>query len=297
MKFRFKRRTLLVMCVLSLATLWLALSAVVVWKFTRRDREPFSEPLPSVAWATLESHRLTTSDGEEVGGWFVRGDRQKACVLLLHGNGASRRSLLDVMQWLAEAKFTVLAIDLRAHGDSSGDVNDFGWSARRDVVAAVDFLQRECPQQPIFVEGRSLGAAAAIFAAEELQGRVKGFFLEQPYKDLKSAVWYRLHHHLPVGLDWIAYLGMRLWTPVFLPVDPELVSPYEHIRDIAEDVPIVIIAGSADRHAPLNDVTALFQQVQSHAKLVVFEGAKHEPLDRNDPQLYRTSLFRLLESP
>ena len=94
--------------------------------------------------------------------------------------------MLPVMQWLAEAGFTALAISLRGHGDSTGDVIDFGWSARYDVAAAVAFLEKECPQQPIYIVGRSMGAAAAIFAAGELKDRVAGYFLEQPYKDLRT---------------------------------------------------------------------------------------------------------------
>ncbi len=107
-------------------------------------------------------------------GWLVRGDPLKECVLLLHGNGESRQQMLPVMQFLADAHFTVLAISLRAHGDSTGEINDIGWSARHDVIAAVAFLQRECPHQSIFIVGRSLGAAAAItWSHEELALRWK----------------------------------------------------------------------------------------------------------------------------
>ena len=206
-----------------------------------------------------------TTDGQEIGAWLVRGDRRKSCVLLLHGNGASRREMLPVVQWLAEAHFTGLAISVRAHGDSTGEINDIGWIARHDVAAAVTFLQRECPQQPVYIVGRSLGAAAAIFAAGKLDGNVAGYFLEQPYKDLKSAVWNRLHNHLPPVLDWAAYLGLRFWAPVFLPVDPDWVSPNEYVAKIPENVPVVFITGSADRHAPLADVKAMYRQIKSHA--------------------------------
>jgi hypothetical protein len=139
-----------------------------------------------------------------------------------------------------------------------------------------------------------MGAAAAIFAAKELQGEVAGYFFEQPYKDLTSAVWSRLHHHVPPGLDLMAYLGLRLWAPVVLPVSPDEISPLDWIADIPESVPIVIITGSADRHALLEDVKLLYNRVRSHAKLVVFPGAVHEALDRKNPQLYRSSLFELL---
>ncbi|MHB0958925.1 MAG: alpha/beta hydrolase family protein [Pirellulaceae bacterium] len=177
----------------------------------------------------------------------------------------------------------------------AGKGNDIGWSARHDVMAAVAFLQRECPQQSVFIVGRSLGAAAAIFAAQELGSKVAGYFLEQPYKDLQSAVWNRLQNHLPPVLDWAAYLGLRLWSPVFLPIDPNRISPIEQIAKILEDVPVMIVTGSADQHAHLSDVKELFSQVEWHAQLIVFDGAAHEPLDWYDPQLYESTLLRFLK--
>lgn len=291
-----KRRTVTVILVTGVI-LWLGSSALVAWKLTQRSRAPFAEPPPPVDWALIEGHRLTTCDREEIGGWLVRGDSENGCALLVHGNGESRQQMLPVMQLLARSQFTVLAISLRAHGDSSGRVNDIGWSARHDIAAAVAFLQRECPQQPVFIVGRSLGAAAAIFAARDLGDQVAGYFLEQPYKDLRSAVWNRLQNRLPPIFDWAAYLGLRLWSPVFLPIDPNRISPLEHIVGIPEEVPVLIVTGSADRHARLSEVEELFGRIRRHAELVVFDGAAHEPLDRYDLRLYETTLLRFLQWP
>jgi uncharacterized protein len=293
-----KRRKLklLAVVVVLMLVLWLAASAFVSWRFTRRGSGPFPEPVPSAAAAYTEAVRLKTCDNQQIGGWLARGDTDKPCVLLLHGIGASRGQMLPVMQWLAESRFTVLAITLRAHGDSTGDVNDIGWSARHDVVAAVEFLRSEFPRRPVFVVGRSMGAAAAIFAAEKLKTNVAGYFLEQPFKDLKSAVWNRLHARLPPILDWAAYCGMKLWAPAFLPINPNEISPCDHIAAIPPSVPVVIITGSADRHATLDDVKAVAGRVRSGAQLVVVEGATHEDLDRRDRQLYRASLIKLLRS-
>ena len=272
---------------------WLGSSALVAWRFTRRVCAVRSETLPPVAWP-VESHRLQTA--RRPADWGLAGSRRsgKACVLLVHGQGGSRSAVLPTMRWLADARFTVLAITVRAHGDSSGDANDFGWSARRDVAAAVEFLKRECPGRPIYVVGRSLGAAAAIFVARELGGSVKGYSLEQPYKDLKTATWNRLRHYLPPVLDWTAYAGLLVWAPVFLSVDPEEISPYNHIRDIPQGAAVVFAVGSADRHAPLNDVRAMCERIESHARLVVFDGAAHVDLEQANPQLYRSTLLSLL---
>ncbi len=288
-----KRRFLTAFLVIGLAV-WLGSSAIVAGKLTRRSRPRFPEPPPTVGWAEFEGHTLETSDGQQIGGWLVRGDQHKGCVLLLHGNGESRRQMLPGIQLLAQARFTVLAISLRGHGDSSGERNDIGWSARHDVVAAVAFLKRECPGQEVFIVGRSLGSAAAIFAAQELGGKVAGYVLEQPYKDLDSAVWNRLENHLLPIFDSMAYLGLRLWSPLFLPVSPRQISPFEQITNIPGDVPVLILTGSTDQHARLCDVKDVYDQVASHAQLIVFDGAAHVPLHDYDPRRYEATLLDFL---
>ncbi|MBN2473525.1 MAG: alpha/beta hydrolase [Pirellulales bacterium] len=273
---------------------WLGSSGVVAWNMTRRARPPFEEPAPAVDWGTLEPHRLLTSDGQQIGAWLIRGEASRGCVLLLHGNGKSRRSMLPLMQLLAGRELGVMAISLRAHGDSTGSTNDFGYSARLDVLAAVEFLEAECPGRPIFLAGRSLGAAAAVFAAETLGHRVAGYFLESPYKDLQSATRNRLAIYLPPMLDDVASAGLRLWSGAFLPVAAAEIAPSNHASSIPRDVPVVVLAGEKDRRATPADVRAVFRQVQSHGAYVAFPGATHGDLYRSDPERYHRALLELV---
>ena len=194
-----------------------------------RSNEAFAEPPPSIAGTTAESLRLKTSDNEEIGGWLVRGDADKPCVLLLHGNGGSPRR---------DAAGDALACRFAIHrpGDQPSRPRRFDRQRERHRLERTARRRggRSVPAARVsqaagHCQGRSLGAAAAIFAAEDLKADVAGYFLEQPYKDLKSAVWNRLQHHLPPVLDWVAYGGLRLWSPAFLPVDPDRISPYDRI--------------------------------------------------------------------
>ena len=67
-----KRRKLklLAVVVLTVLILWLAVSAWVAWRLTRRGSGPFAEPPPAVAGATAESIRLKTCDNQQIGGWL-----------------------------------------------------------------------------------------------------------------------------------------------------------------------------------------------------------------------------------
>ena len=210
--------------------------------------------------------------------------------------------MLPVMQWLAESRYTVLAVSFGRMATRRAKRSDFGWSARHDV-SRQSVSAAGVPRTAGLCRGTFDGAAAAIFAAKELGSDVAGYFLEQPYKDLQQrrvvpAAPPPAAHGL---LDWpagayVSACGFRrrcfsaAWT-----FRDWQISPYEHIADIPENVPIVLISGSADRHALLDEVTELGERVASHARLVVFEGAAHVALDGTTRSFIGASLFELLD--
>jgi len=270
---------------------WLIVSLTVAYRLTHRRRPRFEEPAPHVAWGPLEDLRIKTSDGEDIGAWFVDGRDDSPSVLLLHGNGGSRQNSLSRAETLASQGCAVLMISLRAHGDSSGEYHDVGFSARRDVWAAVEFLRARRAGRPVVVLGTSMGAAAAIFAASELGHRVQGYILESPYQDLKVAAWNRTEVYLPPVLSHVAYLGLRIVGPLFLPHLDEI-SPLKAIGGIPEDVPVLILAGDADRLARPEEAQALYRQVAAHGTLVLFPDAGHHNLPGSAPDLFNQTVLK-----
>jgi uncharacterized protein len=300
-KWRVRTRLLVALAIV-MPALWLASSGVVTWRLSRRT-PPFAEPAPAVAWGRIEDHRLKTRDGQDIGAWFcaaVSGDapagqaRPPTTALLLHGNGGSRRSWIEMMRLLHEQGYDALAISLRAHGDSTGDVNDVGYSARHDVTAAVEFIERRSPGGRVVVVASSLGTAAALFAVDELGSRVDGYFLESPYRDLATAVWNRLDANLPPVFSHAAYAGMRLWAPVFLPVELDEICPCRHAAGIPAHVPVVVFAGADDRHCRLFEAEAVYDEVRSHGRLITVRGGRHGDLLRTHPAEYRQAVLDLL---
>lgn len=291
---RWRRRLVVVLVLLPI--LWLASSGVVAWKLTHRRGKPYAQPPPVIAGMTVEPQRLTSTDGVEIGAWLARGDADKPVVILLHGMGGSRKHALPVMQRLHADRYNVLAITFRGHGDSGGDEIDFGYSARADVVAAVDFSERQLPGRRIVVCGTSFGSAAALFAAEQLGTRVSGYVLESPYRDLDTATRNRLQMYLPPLLDGAAHVGLRLWARVLLDVDLAAISPYDAAARVPRSVPVTILTGARDRHATSFEAEQIFEQVRGHRTLIRFKRAGHANLFRKDPQRYYAALRDLLDA-
>jgi fermentation-respiration switch protein FrsA (DUF1100 family) len=182
---------------------------------------------------------------------------------------------------------------LRAHGDSTGAINDFGRSASADVLAAVDWLEGRCPGRRIVLWGRSLGASAAAFAAAKLGTRVHGYLLESPFQDLRTAVWNRTSIALPPILDRVAYAGLVTVAPLVLS-DIDDISPLNAIAGVPASVPILILAGGADRHALPDEARAIYERVRDHATLVVVERCGHLQMDQFDPVGYRAMVLAFI---
>jgi alpha-beta hydrolase superfamily lysophospholipase len=278
--------------VLALAA-WLLASFAVGRGLTRRARPPFPEPVPEVAWGAAEELRLGTRDGEELGAWLWSRDAAGPSVLLLHGNGGSRGGMLPEARAFVAAGCAVLALTLRAHGDSTGATNDLGRSAALDVAAGVELCERARPGRPVVVCGTSLGAAAAIFAAEELGSRVAGYVLQSPYTNLVDAVRHRTAMRLPPVLDRVASLGLVL-TAGWHMRNPRGIAPIEHVDAIPAEAPVLVLAGELDRHAPLADVQRIVERLGSRAELVVFPGAAHVSLCASETARYAAAIARLL---
>jgi pimeloyl-ACP methyl ester carboxylesterase len=187
---------------------------------------------------------------------------------------------------LARDGYGVLAVSLRSHGDSTGGPHDAGYSARRDVIAAVDFLERDHAGGRIVLCGSSFGAAAAAYASDELGPRVHGYVFDSLYSDLPTTLWNRLDHYLPLGLDYVAYGAFRLWAPVFVPTKVDLLRPADHVARIHEDIPVVMAVGSEDFRATPAESRRMYESVKSHGKYEEFQGAGHSLLNVNDPGRY-----------
>jgi alpha-beta hydrolase superfamily lysophospholipase len=290
-RIRWLRRLLLG---LGLAVaLWLLSSYAVAYRFTRRLHAIHPEQTPTITWGTIESFRLSTSDGEDLGAWYIDGKPTEPVVLLLHGHGGCRTHSLRRGELVAACGCSAMMITLRAHGDSTGDYDDIGYGARHDVVAAVDWIHENHPNRPVVIWGQSMGAAAAVFAAQELGDRANGYILECPYQDLRTAVRNRTEYFLPAGIDRLAYTGLLTVSPLVIP-DKDKIDVLDAIGQVPPSVPMLILAGGCDRRARPEEARALYERVQSHGQLKIFEGADHLQLMRTDPASYREAVLEFL---
>ncbi|NLG24685.1 MAG: alpha/beta hydrolase [Clostridiales bacterium] len=118
--------------------------------------------------AAAERLTLVTEDGLSLAAWRVDAKKPRAAVIFTSGiHSPSVTAFFGHAAMLQKAGYSSVLVEMRAHGESEGDLICLGTKEYMDVRAAVRHVQSMDPELPIVAYGLSMGAGAAINAIGE----------------------------------------------------------------------------------------------------------------------------------
>ena len=205
----------------------------------RPPRVPVNEPPQPGA----EDVTFPAADGVLLRGWFRQGDN-RATIILAHGHGQNRTQLLPEAKLLAEAGFSFLSFDWRAHGASGGELVGWGSFEQKDLQGALDYLAGRDDVDPSRVGalGFSRGGALVIEVAAR-DSRLRAIVASAATTSLREGI------QNDFGADALTTLVTRL---VFSAhgIDVDGVKPIERIGAVSPRH-VLIILGAADLSTPV----------------------------------------------
>ncbi|HSS27405.1 MAG TPA: alpha/beta hydrolase [Usitatibacter sp.] len=238
-----------------------------------------SRPAPLVIGAPPADFAATTvtlhgETGAVVSGWLVRGQEGRGAILLLHGVRANRLQMMERARYFNAMGYSVLLIDMPAHGASPGERITFGAHEARGVSAALAYLHATYPGQKIGVIGVSMGAAALVLARPRTP-ELSAVVLESMYPTIEEAVADRIAVH--VGKWATGFAPLLLWQlPLRTGVSAADLRPIAGIGAI--HAPLLIAAGSNDLDTTLAETRRIFAAANAPKELWIVDGAGHEDL-------------------
>lgn len=159
----------------------------------------------------------------------------------IHGGTMHTKAVYRAAQAFNDAGLVALRFNFRGVGASTGSYDE-GIGERNDLEAALDWLEAEYPELPLFAGGFSFGSVVG----------------------------------LSVGVDderVVALFGLGL------PVDMDL---YDYSFLAETDKPILVVQGENDEFGPGDRVSKLLAALGTHITLVRIPGADHYFTDRLD---------------
>ena len=148
------------------------------------------------------------------------------CVVFLHGYADAKVGSIAWAPTWHSLGYNILALDLRAHGESGGRDVTAGFFERHDVNELLDRLRSIRPDQTrqLVLFGVSMGAAVAL-ASAALRDDLSAVVIDSPFADYRTAVRKHLNRSgMPTGVTatlaiWFAQLGSGAKFAAVRPLD------------------------------------------------------------------------------
>jgi uncharacterized protein len=242
----------------ALLVIALAYMSLVAFLWFRQESMLYLPNLPSRQHAATpaqiglgyEPVRIPTEDGEELDAWFVPADEPRGVLLFFHGNAGNISHRLDSLRIFHRLGLSVLIIDYRGYGQSTGRPSEQG--TYEDARAAWRHLveERQVPAQRIVLFGRSLGGAVATWLAAEHAPR--GLIVESTFRSVPD---------LAAELYW--FLPVRRLARLEYPVEALIGSV---------EVPVLVVHSREDEIIPFSHGEALYDAAPQPKQLLELRG-------------------------
>jgi pimeloyl-ACP methyl ester carboxylesterase len=246
---------------------------------------------PADVGLSAEDVRLTTADGVELAAWWVP-PANGAAVVLAHGAGSTRSSVLDQAEVLVAHGYGVLAVDARGHGDSDGRAMDLGWWGDRDLAAAMDFLAGRPEVDHVAALGLSMGGEE-VLGALAADDRLEAVVAEgATVRVADDRAWLSTHYGwrgavqewVEEATTWFADRFTAAHPPIALRDAVASAAPRPVLLVTAGEVPDEALAAEWIRDGSPSSVT-----------VVTIDGAGHTAGLRTDPDRWEATVVGFLD--
>jgi dipeptidyl aminopeptidase/acylaminoacyl peptidase len=202
----------------------------------------------------------------------------RGTIVLLHGVRMDKRSLVPEAVALIDAGYRVVLVDLRGHGESTGDFLTYGTREAADVDALLSWLETKASLGPLGVFGFSYGGAVAL-ALAALEPKVQAVVAVSTFSTLRGVVTDYRNKYLPGPLKLIPdawFQGAVDDAAGLAQFDPDTQSPLNAVERSNER--LLLIHGAADTQVPPRHSLALAAAAGSRATVVTLPGATHDSM-------------------
>lgn len=212
--------------------------------------------------------------------WIIEPDTAVAAVpagtvLVAHGIHSKKQDMVATGRLLAQEGFRAVLVDLRGHGESTGDRLSFGANESRDLSQVIDQLERTgWLAGDLGAYGPSFGGATVIQLAAR-DPRVKAVVAVCPFSSMREIVPIYVRRYLPAG-ERLPEFWIQLAIDAAgrsAEFDPDEASPKQAAGRTT--APILLIHGRADAHIPFSHSETIAAAAPGRSRLVIVDGEDH----------------------
>ena len=232
---------------------------------------------PEAAGIAAEKLTLKTEDGLNIIAYEAYEENPKGVVIFLSGiHNPSVTAFFHHGRMLKENGYASMFLEMRAHGESEGDMICLGYKEYMDTKAAVDYIkaQDKYTDVPIVVFGVSMGGATAINSIGKIQ-EIDGLISLSAYSSWEDIFADNMENMgIPKVITKIQKPFLKAYTIIKYGWDRRSVNPKKQIQNLGTR-PALIIHSKQDSQVPLANFNRLMEHAPAHVETWIRDGDLH----------------------
>jgi uncharacterized protein len=233
---------------------------------------------------------LTTKNNIKLEAWYIPVDSAIGTVCLFHGHGGTKSGVFKESEEFRKMKYNTLLLDFRAHGNSGGNTCTIGYDESEDVKLAYDYIKSK-GEKNIVLWGISMGAAAVSKSISDYSLQPNKLILEMPFGSILKAAEGRIKMmHLPA--EPLATL-ITFWGGTEHGFWAFNMKPSQFVKKIT--CPTLLQWGANDPRVTRGETEAIYNNIPTAKKLVVYENCGHESLCKKETEKWKREVSSFLQ--
>lgn len=227
---------------------------------------PKNKNLPSTEYETI---KLKSNKAIEC--WSIKAKNSKGTVIIFHGYGGDKSSMLDKSKIFLALGYNTLLVDFMGSGCSEGNQTTIGFSESKQVITCFDYIRKK-GERNIYLFGTSMGSVAIMKSINDSAIKPKGIIIECPFGSMYETVCARFKSmHIPTFpmselLVFWGGLQNGFWAFGH--------KPTEYAKKIS--CPTLLLYGAKDEKVSRKEIEEIFNNLIGQKELIIYPNSGHE---------------------
>jgi len=219
---------------------------------------------------------VTTDDNLKISAYEVSVENPKAIIICISGiHMPSATVYFGHARFFKENNYATILFDMRAHGESEGDMICLGYKEYLDTKAIVEHIKADSVYRdiPVVVFGLSMGGTTAINSIGEIP-EIDGLISLSAFSSWEDVFYEFMASQSPVFLAKMVKPFVPLVAFAKYRVNIWSIKPVKEIQKIGNR-PALIMHSKEDSEVPYSNFERIIHNTPSHVKTFVREGDIH----------------------
>ncbi|WP_242412097.1 alpha/beta hydrolase [Flavobacterium sp. Root186] len=234
--------------------------------FGVNNPKPKNNKFPTQQYQTLK-----LKSNKEIECWFIKTKNSNGTVILFHGYGGEKSSMIERSNEFIKLGFSTMLVDFMGSGNSQGNQTTIGFEEAEQVKTSFDYITKT-GEKNIYLFGTSMGAVSIMKSINDYKITPKGIIIECPFGSMYKTVCARFKK---MNAPTFPMAGLLVfWGGIQNGFWGFNHDPSEYAKNIS--CPVLLLYGEKDKSVSIEEIDIIYKNLKGQKRINIYKDTGHE---------------------